>query len=83
VSRRGVLTALAHEVGPLTLPYLADCLTFAHIRWIERCAERIMAGEPELGHMAAVQHAFELWSVLTALDPVQAAEAYVQRELVI
>lgn len=50
---------------------------------IERRAERIMAEEPEVGHMAAVQHAFELWGVLPALDPVQAAEAFVQRELVI
>ncbi|NUZ07678.1 hypothetical protein [Piscinibacter koreensis] len=58
-------------------------LTFAQVRGNERCAERIPAGEPELGHMAAVQHAFELAGALLPMDPVQTADAFVERELVV
>ncbi|NUZ07672.1 hypothetical protein [Piscinibacter koreensis] len=58
-------------------------LTFAHIRWIERCAERILTGEAEIGHMAAVQHAFELRAGWAELDPVVAADAYLSRELIV
>ncbi|NUZ07618.1 hypothetical protein [Piscinibacter koreensis] len=58
-------------------------LTFAHIRWIERCAERIPAADPEIGHMAAVQQAFELFETWPLADPVAAAEAFSARELIV
>ena len=58
-------------------------LTLDNVRWIERCAGRILAAEPELEHMAAVQHAFELCTGWPGSDPVEAADAFAAREIVV
>lgn len=58
-------------------------LSFFHIRWIERCAARIAAKEPDLEHMAALQHALELWRVCSQMDPVDVAEGFATRQMVV
>ncbi|NUZ05973.1 hypothetical protein HQN59_09370 [Schlegelella sp. ID0723] len=60
-----------------------QCLTFVHIRWIGRCAERILATDPEVGHMAAVQQAFDLLGVWPLTDPLVVADAFLGREFVV
>jgi hypothetical protein len=55
-------------------------LTAKQARWIERCAKRLKQLGPLFTHMDALGLAFDLYRAWPGVDPINAADAFLEPE---